>query len=218
MSHPSPPTRIKFCGLRDAAGIAAAVAAGADAIGFVVAEGSPRTLGTDDVRRLLPLVPPGVAPVCVLRNQRGHPALEIPGVVAQLHGDEDEAACAEARAATGRPIIRAVAWSPDSGAKDVLTRWDACPDVGLLLVDGARPGSGEPLDHAGLAGRLASLKTPAGLAGGLDPDTVGAAIDRVRPWMVDVSSGVESSRGVKDPVRMAAFGRAVALADRRRGD
>jgi phosphoribosylanthranilate isomerase len=201
-------TRLKVCGLRDVASVAAAVAAGADAIGFVVAAGSPREVATDAMPTLLAAVPPGVTAVCVLRDQPDHPSLARPGIIAQLHGDEDEAACAAARAATGRPVIRGVAWDPDA-----IARWDACPDVGVLLVDGPRPGSGERFDHAALAAMRPTLGTPIALAGGLDPATVGPAIAAVRPWMVDVSSGVESARGVKDPARIRAFAAAVRAAD-----
>lgn len=201
-------TRLKVCGLRNAASVTVAVAAGADAVGFVVAEGSPREVSAEQLPGLLAAVPPGVTAVSVLRDQPDHPSLRQPGIIAQLHGDEDETACAAAHAATGRPVIRGVAWDPDA-----MARWDVCPDVGLLLVDGPRPGSGEAFDHAALAALLPTLRTPIALAGGLDSATVGAAIAAVRPWMVDVSSGVESARGVKDPARIRAFAAAVRRAD-----
>ncbi len=184
---------------------------GADAVGFVVADASPRRVTVEAVHQLVAATPPGVTPVVVLRDQPDHPVLagRVPGVVAQLHGGEDEAACAAARAATGRLVVRGFAFDPEAVA-----RWDACPDVGLLLVDGPRPGSGEAFDHADLAARLPELRTPVALAGGLAPDTVAGAIAGVRPWMVDVSSGVERRRGEKDPELLAAFLGAVAAADR----
>lgn len=202
-------TRVKVCGLREPAMVRRTAELGADAVGFVVAEGSPRRVGLDALPELVAATPPGVTPVVVLRDQPGHPALRLPGIVAQLHGDEDEDACAAARAATGRTVIRGIAFDAAS-----LERWDACPDVGLLLVDGPRPGSGEAFDHAALAGLLPRLATPVALAGGLGPDTVAGAIARVRPWMVDVSSGVERTRGEKDPALVEAFLAAVALAGR----
>lgn len=206
-SGPSDRTRVKCCGLRTPADVAAVVAAGADAIGFVLAEGSPRTVNLETLERLLEHVPPAVAAVVVLRDQSDLPGVRA-GVVAQLHGDEDEEACREAARRTGRPVIRGFAFDPER-----IRRWDACPDVGVLLVDAAEPGSGAAFDHDALAEVMPSLRTPVALAGGLGPENVADAVARVRPFMVDASSGLEARRGVKDPARIAAFAAAVRAAD-----
>ncbi|MFK7959404.1 MAG: phosphoribosylanthranilate isomerase [Phycisphaerales bacterium] len=205
-------TRVKICGLREPDHVRVAVEAGADAVGFVVAEGSPRAVELDRLPHLLRAVPPGVTPVAVLRNQPGHGALAVPGIVAQLHGDEDEAACQRAREATGRPVVRGCAFD-----RRAIERWDVCEDVGLLLIDAPVPGSGHAFDHRELAAIRSRIRTPLALAGGLDPTNVRAAIDAVQPWMVDVSSGVEASRGIKDPSRINAFLRAVRGDDVVRG-
>ncbi|MHC4811028.1 MAG: phosphoribosylanthranilate isomerase [Planctomycetota bacterium] len=207
-------TRIKFCGLRDADGLAAAVAAGADMVGFVLAPGGPRSLDPATAVALRAEVPAGVDAVMVVRNQSEILGTLPPGVLAQLHGEETEADCAIAAGATGRPVIRAIGW--DADAPERIRRFDACPHVGLLLIDATRPGSGEPIDakqHAVLAATVQTCATPVGIAGGLDADNVGAIIRRLAPSLVDVSSGIESSRGVKDPRLMQAFAAAVRAAD-----
>ena len=91
--------------------------------------------------------------------------------------------------------------------------WNACADVDALLVDGPDPGSGQAFDHDELAALMPELTKPLILAGGLTPENVGEAIRRVRPYAVDVSSGVESAPGIKDPAKIAAFCAAVRAAD-----
>jgi phosphoribosylanthranilate isomerase len=209
-------TRIKFCGLRDAVGVAAAVEAGADMIGFVLAPGGPRSLTMDAARDLLPAVPATVDAVMVVRNQPEILGSLPRGVMAQLHGEETEHDCAIAAAATGRPVIRAIGWDPDAGADEAVDRFDACPHVGMLLIDAARPGSGEPIgaaDRLRLMTRLRRCATPVAIAGGLTAGGVAAVIEQLRPAMVDVSSGIESARGVKDPRLMHEFAAAVRAAD-----
>ena len=202
-------TRIKICGLRDAAALRAAITAGVDAVGFVVSEGSPRTIAISDLERLLPSVPAFVTPVAVVRNApddllRQIRAIGDPRLMVQYHGDEDAAT-------TGRfavPFIRALAFDARK-----LRAWDHDHLVRLLLVDAPMPGSGTPFAYDELIELLPSLRTPIALAGGLHAGSVRSAIERVRPFAVDVSSGVESAPGVKDPQLIEAFCRAVRTAD-----
>ena len=189
---------VKICGLREAEHVATAVAAGADAVGFVLTP-SPRRITPDRAAELAAEVPEEVLTVGVFAGQ---PVEEVrrlaedSGVRAiQLHG----AYPAEAFAALAdRPgtLIRAV------GADTTQPLDTGAFGEDLLLVDAPRPGSGEPWDPAGLPAR------PSGrwmLAGGLYPDTVAGAIGAARPWGVDVSSGVEISRGVKDSAAIRRF-------------
>ncbi|MEE2906479.1 MAG: N-(5'-phosphoribosyl)anthranilate isomerase, partial [Planctomycetota bacterium] len=122
----------------------------------------------------------------------------------QLHGEETEAIAAQARG----PVVRGFSFSPEA-----VRRWNACPHVELLLIDGPGKGAGRTFDHDQLLELQHEITKPIVLAGGLDPDTVGEAIAAIRPWGVDVSSGVESGRGIKDPARIRAFCEAVRAAD-----
>ncbi|MGW4651143.1 phosphoribosylanthranilate isomerase [Kitasatospora sp. NPDC004289] len=193
---------VKICGLSTAPDVAAAVEAGADAVGFVLTE-SPRRVTPELVRELLAGVPEGVLSVAVFREE---PAAYVREMVrasgvgaAQLHGNHPPAAFAEL-ADLGVPLIRATSAAAAAGA--------SCGDFGedLLLLDSPVPGSGEAWDWAELG-----AKPPGGrwlLAGGLTPGNVREAIAAARPWGVDVSSGVEVRRGVKDPALITEFVRA----------
>jgi phosphoribosylanthranilate isomerase len=181
---------VKICGLREPEHVDAAVAAGADAIGFVLTP-SPRQIAAERVRELVERVPPHVLTVAVFAGEPGdviRAAIADTGVGAvQLHGEHPPADFAALRDLPVR-LIRAGA----GGGLD-----PRCGAYGedLLIVDAPRPGSGEPWDWSAMDPR------PTGrwlLAGGLDPDTVAAAVATARPWGVDVSSGVEASRGIKD--------------------
>jgi phosphoribosylanthranilate isomerase len=197
-------TRIKICGITTPEALQAAVDAGADAIGLVFAAGSPRCLDADTATRLLALVPPNVLAVGVYRGLRpADPLTDRVGML-QLHGDEDEALITS----LPHPVIRGFPFAPEAVA-----RWDACPNVGYLLVDGPRAGAGETFDHRALAALIRTVAKPVIRAGGLTPENVADAIRAVRPYGVDVSSGVESAPGVKDPKRIAAFCEAVRAAD-----
>ena len=203
-------TRIKFCGLRRQQDVDAAVSAGADALGFVLWDGSPRAMTVGAVAALSSPAP--VARVGVVVNMAIGEAREAVASARlqalQLHGDED----ATAFASLGVPLLRAVALRDTSDMQRAL----ALPADVTLLVDAAagpaRGGTGARADWA-LAAEVARRR-PAILAGGLTPENVADAIRAVRPWGVDVSSGIEASPGVKDAVRMRAFAAAVAAADR----
>ena len=203
----SGPTRVKICGLRDPRHAAAAVAAGAWAVGVVLADG-PRRVDVPTAARVLEDVGDGAARVGVFVDptlDALRAAVEGCGLThVQLHGSALSAA--DVRAALGCAVVRGVRFR---GAADVGT------DADITLYDAAVPGmhggTGVRLDWDALA--AAAPPRPFGVAGGLDPGNVGAAIAALRPDLVDVSSGVESAPGVKDADRIARFCAAVRAAD-----
>lgn len=186
---------VKICGLRTAGDVAAAVAAGADAVGFVFAP-SPRRIDVETARELA-----GAAgDVLTVGVFKGMPAAEVREVAAaagvravQLHGDYDKNAFTEV-ADPAWQLIRAVPHS----APDLFV--GAYGDD-FLLVDAAMAGAGESWDYRSVAGLSGQWL----LAGGLTPHTVVDAHRTAGAWGVDVSSGVESSRGVKDPALIRRF-------------
>ncbi|MBC3193331.1 phosphoribosylanthranilate isomerase [Pseudonocardia sp. C8] len=190
---------VKVCGLRTADDVRVAAESGADAVGFVLHPASPRFVEPSLARELVAQVPDRVLSVVVVAEHAAADAAritrEIGADVLQLHGrytaDDFAAAAAE-------PIRL---WRAASLAHDPDLHV-GCYGEEVLLLDSPRAGSGRTWDVEALD------RPPDGqwlLAGGLDPDNVGAAVRRVRPWGVDVSSGVESARGVKDHARIAAF-------------
>jgi phosphoribosylanthranilate isomerase len=199
-------TWVKICGLSTPETVAAAVEAGADAVGFVFAAGSPRTIDPVTARELAARVPAGVETVGVFRGQGIETVLELARAssvsTVQLHGDETPADVATAHEA-GFRVIRAVSaasYAAEPEEARVAFREDA------LLLDAVAPGAGATFD----AGPLLAAP-PAGdwlLAGGLTPDNVAGLLAGLRPLGavgVDVSSGVESSRGVKSVELIRAF-------------
>ncbi|MGI5444747.1 phosphoribosylanthranilate isomerase [Streptomyces sp. CA-243310] len=188
---------IKICGLRTARDVDTAVEAGADAVGFVFAPGSPRTVDAAGARSLAARVPAGVLTVGVFRGQSVEEVRRLTresGVRSvQLHGDEGPEYYEELRA-EGRTLIRATAAA-------VAAAGEYGED--LLLLDAPDPGSGKPWNWGS-----AEFTAPEGrwlLAGGLTPDTVREALRTTGAWGVDVSSGVERERGVKSPELIRAF-------------
>jgi phosphoribosylanthranilate isomerase len=220
-------TRIKICGIRDAKTAAAAVAAGADAVGLVFVPASPRALTLTQARQIVAALPAFVEPVALfvnapLRTVRATAkALGLRTV--QLHGDESPAYVA--RLAPLR-VIKAINLGTVT-APDLAAWRQAGPNLACLLWDSPAPetsrrrgltgGLGQPADPQTLTLLTQSVHLtglpPAILAGGLNPDNVASAIALLRPYGVDVSSGVESRRGVKDPQLIAAFCAAVRAAD-----
>lgn len=206
-------TRIKICGIRDAENALVAAEAGADAIGFMFYRESPRHIEPEDAREIMDILPPMVSTVGVFVN----PSIEkfcdceetCPTNYVQLHGQEDE----ELVRQCGPWLLRAVRYDPAT-IRTELERWDEIDEVDAILVDGSLGGQGVALDWSGLAEAMQGIKTPIYLAGGLTPENVGEAIRVVRPYGVDVSSGVEKERGVKDPALIRAFCEAVRAADR----
>lgn len=190
---------VKLCGLRTESDVAVAVEAGADAVGFVLTT-SPRQIDAGLARSLVAAVPEHVLTVAVVRGITAAEAGELAaktGVKAlQLHGDYPKAAFDEL---ADRPfqLVRATALGPDT---DVRT---GAFGEELLLIDSPVAGSGEQWDITKLQDNRPTGKWV--LAGGLAPETVVGAISVAQPWGVDVSSGIESSRGVKDHGRMREF-------------
>jgi phosphoribosylanthranilate isomerase len=203
-------TRVKICGLTRLEDAELAVALGADALGFVFWPNSPRRMTPEAAGGITRALPPFPARVGVFVNaplDEIARAVDVAGLSAvQLHGDERPADYAALR----RPLIKAVPLGDDEPA--VLESLP--PDV-VALVDAADPrrgGTGRTADWARAARAAARRRIM--LAGGLTPENVGTAIRAVRPWAVDVSSGVEARPGVKDPGRMRAFFTAVRQAER----
>lgn len=204
----SPPrTRIKICGIRDVETALAAAEAGADAIGLVAVPSSPRFVEFESARRIAGALPPFVAAVLVTADADAEMLLaEWPHDWIQLHGAET----AIDPLFGGRRIIRGV---PLALGEAEILRWDRDPGVAALLLDAPRPGSGEPIDLDGLRALRDRVRSPLIVAGGLEPSSVAAVVRAVRPWAVDVSSGVERSRGVKDVGLIREFCAAVRDAE-----
>lgn len=193
--------RVKICGLTRAEDVAAAVDAGADMLGFVFAV-SPRKLELERARRLLASVPPGVRRVGLFMDQSQETVRriveELPLDCLQFHGAEDQDDCR----AFGLPFVKAVPMGADSVLPDVAARF---PAAEALLLDSHAPGepggTGRSFDWSGIERPACQVW----LAGGLTPGNVAQAIQAIRPQLVDVSSGVERSPGIKDHELMVEF-------------
>lgn len=205
-------TRIKVCGLTREADVDAAVEAGADAIGFVLYDKSPRHVSAERAGVLACRLPPFVTPVVLLVNADAdlrQRALEaVPNALLQFHGDETAAECA----AASRPFLRAARMAPGLDLADFARQFAGAQ---ALLVDAhvAGYGGGGQVFDWSLLPQPGELPLPLVLSGGLHAGNVGEGIRRVRPWAVDVSSGVEIGKGLKDVVLMRQFCQAVRLAD-----
>lgn len=209
-------TRIKICGIRDAATGRTAAGAGADAIGLVFHPESPRAVDFAMAESVARALPPFVAVVGLFVNpgaQAVRDALaRVPLAMLQFHGDETPAFCDQ----FGLPWIRAVRVGPEVDLVECAGRFSRA--AALLLdaqVAGQFGGTGTVFDWSLVP---PALSRPVVLSGGLDAGNVGRAIGAVRPWAVDVSSGVEIERGVKDAARIEEFVRSVRDADARAGD
>ncbi|MDQ3187311.1 MAG: phosphoribosylanthranilate isomerase [Pseudomonadota bacterium] len=205
-------TRIKICGLTREADVAAAIAAGADAIGFVCYPKSPRYVPPLRLRALGRELGVFTAPVLLFVNAASdlvEGALAImPNALLQFHGAEHEPGCSRYQ----RPYIRAIAMTEDADIAHVQSEFASAT---ALLVDAPSDdfgGSGQTFSWSRLPARRSK---PLILAGGLNAENVGAAIAEVRPYAVDVSSGVEDSPGVKSTTKMQLFVDAVRRADQR---
>ena len=203
-------TRIKICGLTRDDDVLAAVAAGADAIGFVFYPPSPRYVDPLRAARLAAVIPPFVEVVGLFVNAAPDEVKatcdSVPISLLQFHGDEDAAYCRQ----FSRPYIRAARVRP---GLDLVEFAGSFPESRGLLLDAfveGYGGGGHVFDWTlippGLPGHLI-------LSGGLHSENVADAIRRVRPAAVDVSSGVEMSKGIKDHDKIAAFVAAVRAAD-----
>jgi phosphoribosylanthranilate isomerase len=189
---------VKICGITRQQDAEFAVAQGASAIGFIFWPNSPRFIDPYRARKIATALQPFVSTVGVFVNQ---PAAFVNGVaslvplsVVQLHGDESPSFAATLR----RPVVKAIT------RREAARQW---PHHVMLLVDVHDPikrgGTGQVVDWT-MAAAIAGERRMV-LAGGLDPDNVADAVAAVRPWGIDVSSGVEVSPGIKDERRIAAL-------------
>ena len=208
-------TRIKICGLTREADVDAAVAAGADAIGFVFYPPSPRYVTPQRAAELAQRIPPFVEVVGLFVNEPADSVLAtcatVPINILQFHGDEDAAYCRQ----FSRPYLRAARVRP---GLDLVEFARSFPDARGLLLDAfveGYGGGGHVFDWTLIPPELPGFLI---LSGGLTAENVGSAIERVQPFAVDVSSGVEMNKGeirkgIKDHPKIAAFVAAVRKAD-----
>lgn len=206
-------TRIKICGIRDVEAARAAVESGADALGFVFVKTSPRYIVPESAWEIVSVLPPLVSTVGVFADAPVDQFCDVeetcPTNFVQLHGRENESLVKRC----GPNVIKGLKYDAATIA-DELKRWEALEEVEAVLVDGSDGGQGTGFDWPALAPLADACAVPIILAGGLTPENVGAAIRAVRPFAVDVSSGVEREKGVKDPDLIEAFCEAVREADR----
>lgn len=204
-------TRVKICGLRRAAHVAAAVEAGAGYLGFVFFPKSPRNVSVEEAAALAAEVPPGVAKVALVVNPEDalldRIIAHVPIDMIQLHGSETPERVAEVKARTGLPVMKAVGLA---GPEDLPNLATYARVADQILVDAKPPkgadlpgGNGLAFDWRLLQGRRWAV--PWMLAGGLTPENVALAIQMTGAPQVDVSSGVESAPGEKDAGKIAAF-------------
>jgi len=196
-------TRVKICGITRVQDGLDAVRFGAHAIGLVFYAPSPRAVTPDQARAIVDALPPFVTAVGLFVNADAEAVratlAAVPLQLLQFHGDETPEYCA----AFGVPYLKAVRVRP--GVDLLQYSQQFLGARGLLLdayVEGVRGGTGATFDWTLIPN---SLPLPVVLSGGLDADNVGAAVRAVRPWAVDVSSGVESAKGIKDAAKIEAF-------------
>ncbi len=206
-------TRIKICGFTRAEDIAAAVDAGVDALGFVFYAKSPRYVSPEQARELIASVPPFVSTVGLFVNAsiaEVQAVCEVaPLSLLQFHGDESMAECVAIAAACKKPFLRAFRVKPDTTGADLLQcAFDyrhASPYFAALLLDtfvDAYGGAGKVFDWSLIPKELAPLVV---LSGGLNVQNVAGALAQIRPYALDISSGVESAKGIKDAAKMREF-------------
>jgi len=214
-------TRIKICGLTRAEDVAAAVAAGADALGFVFYANSPRHVTAAAAAQLICAVPPFVSTVGLFVNATVEEVAAVleqaPLSLLQFHGDETPQQCAAIAEAVKRPFMRAARIGSATTSADLIEYEQdyrsASPFFTGLLLDTLVEqygGSGKVFDWSLIPEELAPRVV---LSGGLSVQNATDAVQRVRPHAVDISSGVEQAKGIKDAARIAAFISAVRLAD-----
>jgi phosphoribosylanthranilate isomerase len=216
-----PRTRIKICGLTRLEDVGAAVAAGADALGFVFYPKSPRFVSAAQAGALMAAVPPFVSTVALFVNASVDQVRQVAGLAPfsqlQFHGDETPEQCAAIAGAVQRPFLRVFRVKPDTSAADLLEyerQYRAASRLfsGLLLdtyVE-AYGGAGKVFDWSLIPKEIAPRVV---LSGGLSVQNATDAVVRVRPYAVDISSGVEESKGIKCARKIAAFVAAVRAAD-----
>ena len=209
-------TRVKICGLKTSADVDSAVAAGVDAVGFVFYPPSVRAVSPNIAAQLISRLPAGVDAVglVVIATDEEFAAIRAAASITlwQFHGDETPERCAQL--AAGEPWMKAAGVGTGFAFDDFSLQYGQANAFLLdALVEGYG-GGGVPFDWQGIPQTWVSENAPrVVLSGGLNVHNVGEAIARLHPCAVDVSSGVEISRGVKDPALMAQFIQAVRAAD-----
>lgn len=205
-------TRIKVCGITDQADLVHAVSAGVDALGFIFAENSPRRVDPEKARALIKSVPPFVDAVGVFVNEDPDVVTDIVKycglTMVQLHGMEDVDYCQLMPVR----ILKSFAVSSDTDGAEMAVYSDVA--AGYLLDTYHKSmagGTGQTFDWELIDGL--QIPGPVFLAGGLGPENVGAAIKAVRPFAVDINSGVETSPGCKNHAKITALVEAVRRAD-----
>jgi phosphoribosylanthranilate isomerase len=205
-------TRIKFCGITREKDAQAAIALGVDALGFVLVPASKRYIPAEKAAAIRRRLPPFVGTVALLKDADAgfvQDAIDtLKPDLLQFHGDEPADYCES----FGLPYLKAVAMGEKQSLVALARRYKGA--TGLLLDShskGGMGGRGEAFDWS----RVTAVKTPLVLAGGLNPANVGRAIRQLRPYAVDVSSGIEAKPGIKDHDKMRAFVEAVQRADKR---
>ena len=196
-------TRVKICGITRVEDALAAAQAGADAIGLVFYERSPRHVSIAQAKQLAAALPPFVTSVGLFVNAEAAFVREVlnrvPLDLLQFHGDESPEFCAQ----FAKPYLKAI--RVKAGVDLLQCASDFRGAKGLLLdahVEGIPGGTGMAFDWKLIPQKL---PLPVILSGGLDADNVAAAIKQIRPYAVDVSSGVEAAKGIKDAAKIAAF-------------
>jgi phosphoribosylanthranilate isomerase len=209
-------TRVKICGLKHPADIDAAVAAGVDAVGFVFYPPSPRAVTPNIAAQLIARLPAGVDAVGLLVNASKAEFEAIKAIAPitlwQFHGDESPEDCT--RLADGQAWMKAARVGSGFAFDDFSLQYGQANAFLLDALIEGYGGGGVPFDWQGIPQTWVSANAHrVVLSGGLNAHNVGEAIARLHPCAVDVSSGVESSRGIKDPVLMTEFMKAVRTAD-----
>lgn len=203
-------TRIKICGLTREADVLDAAQAGADAVGFVLYEKSPRHVSAERAAQLARLLPPFVTPVLLLVNatpaQLQVALAAVPQALLQFHGDETPAQCASAN----RAYLRAARIRAGFDLLDFAQRFNGAQAL-LLDADVEGYGGGGKVFDWSVVPK--SVPRPLVLSGGLNASNVTEGVLGLRPWAVDVSSGVERAKGIKDAEAMRRFCQAVRNAD-----
>lgn len=200
-------TRIKICGLTNEEDAIFCAQAGADAIGFILYEKSPRFVEPHQVKSILAKLPPFVTPVLVFvdpeKNMVAQALEAAPHALLQFHGNEPESFCCS----FGRPYIKSFSINEERNLLEYKNSYEsACALLLDTQVPGKKGGTGVVLPWERLP---KSWSKPLILAGGLNPSNVQEAVAMLKPWAVDVASGVEATPGKKDFTKIRAFIEAV---------
>jgi phosphoribosylanthranilate isomerase len=205
-------TRIKVCGITSHEAAISAIDSGADAIGFVFVPETPRYIEPKRAAEIMFSLPPFVSAIGVVQDldvdQFCALEYECPTHMSQLHGKEP----VDVVAACGPGVIKAFKYE-DATIDSQLSRWAKVEELDALLIDGSDGGAGESFDWSKLAPKIVDYPKKIIIAGGIDASNVGEVIKTLRPYAVDVSSGVEDAPGVKNPDKIAEFCAAVRNAD-----